>query len=59
VATVWLSFSKVKKIARTYSFLMVINPESPTERKMIELSDENKSSLTEDVQLFLIEKPLV
>lgn len=38
---------------------MVINPESPTERKMIELSDENKSSLTEDVQLFLIEKPLV
>lgn len=59
VATVWLSFSKVRKIAANYSFLMVTDPDSQTDKRVVELSNENKHLLSEDAELFLIEKPLV
>ena len=54
-----MSFSKVKKLAKSYSFLMVLEPESASEKKTVELTNSNKNLISEDTQLLLIEKHLV
>lgn len=59
MTTMWLSFSKVRKIAKDFSFLMVIASHEGGDSKTVELTNENKHLLEEDTKLFLIEKPLV
>ena len=51
----WLSFSKVKKLARNYSFLMVMD----TDLKVAELTNENKHEVEQGTPLILIRKEYV
>ena len=51
----WLSFSKVRSLARNYSFLVRLQEE----QKMVELTDKNQSILQEGSQLVLISKDYV
>ena len=51
----WLSFSKVKKLARNYSFLIIMD----TDLKVAELTDENKHLIVQGTSLILIRKEYV
>jgi hypothetical protein len=39
VATEWLSFSKVKKYAKNFSFLFVIDPDNENDKRVEELTN--------------------